>query len=152
MDALKDSDVRVRRAAAEALGDVEDQKAAGALEKALEDKDPVVRRLAAQSLGELDNLKRAPGRLVAALTDRDQQLAILAARSLGEIGDTTVVPALATAYRSDNPRMRYSVVAALADLEDRRGNEVLSVARKDPDQAVRHKASEVLHDREDDDD
>jgi hypothetical protein len=48
--------------------------------------------------------------------------------------------------------MRYSVVAALADLEDSRGNEVLSVARKDPDQAVRHKASEALHDREDDDD
>jgi len=48
--------------------------------------------------------------------------------------------------------MRYSVVAALAELEDSRGNEVLSAARKDPDQVVRHKASEVLHDREDDDD
>jgi HEAT repeat protein len=151
-EALKDSDVRVRRAAAEALGEVEDQKAAGALEKALEDKDPVVRRLAAQSLGELDGLKRAPGRLVGALADRDQQLAIIAARSLGEIGDTTVVPALSTAYGSENPRLRFSVVSALADLDDERGNAVLGQARKDPDQIVRHKASEVLRDREDDDD
>jgi hypothetical protein len=79
-------------------------------------------------------------------------LAIIAARSLGEIGDTLVVPALASAYRSEDPRMRYSVVSALGELEDSRGNAVLSLARNDRDQIVRHKASEVLEDREDDDD
>jgi len=42
---------------AEALGQVESQKAADALGKALGDSDPVVRRLAAQALGELDGLK-----------------------------------------------------------------------------------------------
>lgn len=151
-DALQDKDVRVRRAAAEALGEVEDPKAGGPLDKALDDKDPVVRRLAAQALGELDGLPRAPARLVTALADRDIELAIIAAKALGEIGDSTVVPALATAYRSENPRLRYSVVSALAELDDGQGNEVLSLARKDPDQIVRHKASEVLKDREDDDD
>jgi HEAT repeat protein len=48
--------------------------------------------------------------------------------------------------------MRYSVVSALGELEDSRGNAVLSLARNDRDQIVRHKASEVLEDREDDDD
>jgi HEAT repeat protein len=151
-DALRDKDVRVRRAAAQALGEVENHKAAGPLERALEDPDPVVRRLAAQSLGELDGLKRAPARLVTALTDRDAELAIIAARSLGEIGDTVVVPALANAYRSEDPRLRYSVVSALSELEDGRGDAVLNLASKDRDQIVRHKAAEILEDREDDDD
>jgi HEAT repeat protein len=117
----------------------------------LDDPDPVVRRLAAQSLGELEGLKRAPARLVTALGDRDAELAVIAALSLGEIGDTVVVPALATAYRSENPRIRYSVVAALAELEDRRGDAVLNAASQDRDQVVRHKATEALRDRDDDD-
>jgi HEAT repeat protein len=149
---LGDKDVRVRRAAAQALGEVEDHKAAGPLVQAMDDPDPVVRRLAAQSLGELDGLKRAPARLVTALGDRDTEMAIIAALALKEIGDTAVVPALATAYRSDNPRLRYSIVAALAELEDHRGDAVLSQASNDRDQIVRHKAAEALRDREDDDD
>ena len=149
--AMKDKDVRVRRATAEALGEVEDHRAAETLVKALDDGDAVVRRLAAQSLGELDGLKRAPPRLVSALGDRDPELAVLAAQSLGEIGDTGVVPALAAAYRSDNPRIRYSVVAALAELEDARGEAVFNLASNDRDQIVRHKAAEALRDREDDD-
>jgi HEAT repeat protein len=62
------------------------------------------------------------------------------------------VPALVAAYRSDNPRMRYSVVAALAELEDQRGEPVLNLASNDRDQVVRHKAAEALRDLEDDDD
>jgi HEAT repeat protein len=150
-EALRDKDVRVRRAAAQALGEVEDHKAAGPLAEALQDTDPVVRRLAAQSLGELDGLKRAPARLVTALSGPDDELAIIAARSLGEIGDTGVVPALATAYRSENPRLRYSVVSALEELEDHRGDQVLLAASKDRDQIVRHKAAEAIRDRDDDD-
>jgi HEAT repeat protein len=48
--------------------------------------------------------------------------------------------------------MRYSIVSALAELDDSRVNDVLTLARKDRDQIVRHKAAEALHDREDDDD
>jgi HEAT repeat protein len=87
---------------------------------------------------------------VAALRGRDAELAIIAARSLGEIGDTLAVPALATAYQSENPRLRYSVVTALAELEDRRGDPVLEAASRDRDQIVRHRAAEAIQDRDDD--
>jgi HEAT repeat protein len=103
-------------------------------------------------LGELDGLKKAPERLVQALADRDAELTVIAAMSLGQIGDTTAVPALAAAYRSDNPRLRYAVVSALSDLDDRRADDLLDVASKDRDQEVRHKAAEALKDRDHDDD
>ena len=59
---------------------------------------------------------------------------------------------MAAAYRSDSPRLRYSVVAALAELEDERGEAVLNVASNDRDQIIRQKAAEALRDREDHDD
>jgi HEAT repeat protein len=79
-------------------------------------------------------------------------MAVIAAMSLGQIGDTTAVPALTAAYRSENPRLRYAVVAALSDLDDRRGDDLLSLASQDRDQTVRHKAQEALRDRDHDDD
>jgi hypothetical protein len=42
------------------------------------------------------------------------------------------------------------VVAALAELEDRRGDAVLATASRDPDRIVRHAANEALKDRDDD--
>ena len=68
------------------------------------------------------------------------------------LGGWVAVPALANAYRSEDPRLRYSVVSALSELEDGRGDAVLNLASKDRDQIVRHKAAEILEDREDDDD
>jgi HEAT repeat protein len=60
------------------------------------------------------------------------------------------VPALTTAYRSENPRLRYAVVSALSDIDDYRGDDLLSTASKDRDQAVRRKAAETLRDRDHD--
>ena len=62
------------------------------------------------------------------------------------------MPALAKAYTSPDPRLRFAVVRALADIEDRRGTQVLDLARQDPDRIVRRVASEALKDRHDDDD
>lgn len=156
MTALRDQDVAVRRAAAEALGEVEDPKAAGPLAEAMGDQDRVVRRLAAQSLGELDNLKHAPARLIAGLADSDPELRIITAQSLGEIGDSTAVPALSKAYVGAEPRLRYAIVKALAETEDRRGDATLIIAQRDQDQIVRRVAAEAVkdrrEDREDDDD
>jgi len=61
------------------------------------------------------------------------------------------VPALASAYRSDDPRLRYAVVKALAETDDRRGTATLTIARQDGDRIVRHAAAEALKDRDDDD-
>ena len=146
----RDKDVAVRRAAAEALGEVEDPKAAGPLAEAMGDHDLVVRRLAAQSLGELDNLGRAPARLITGLADPDPELRIIAARSLGEIGDSAAVPALSRAYTGAEPRFRYAIVKALAETEDRRGDAILNIAQRDQDQIVRRVATEALKDRRED--
>jgi HEAT repeat protein len=52
--------------------------------------------------------------------------------------------------------LRYAIVEALAETEDRRGDVVLALAASDKDQAIRHTAAEALkdrqEDREDDDD
>jgi HEAT repeat protein len=136
---------------ADALGQVEDRGAEAALIRALDDSDPVVRRLAAQALGELNGDRRAPARLITALGDRDPELRIIAARSLGEIGDTAAAPALAGAYQSHDPRLRYAVVTAMSELDGHHADAVLQLARNDSDQIVRHKAAQVLKDRDDDD-
>jgi HEAT repeat protein len=112
----------------------------------------VVRRLAAQSLGELDNLQRAPPKLIAALADRDAELRVITALSLGEIGDSSAVPSLAGAYSGAEPRLRFAIVHALAELEDRRGDAVLALAAREKDTAIRRIAEEALEDRHDDDD
>jgi HEAT repeat protein len=122
------------------------------LAQAIDDGDLVVRRLAAQSLGELDNLKRAPARLMSALSDPDPELRIIAAMALAEIGDSAAVPALSKGYAGAEPRFRYAIVKALAETDDRRGDVVLLLAARDKDQAIRHTAAEALKDRHDDDD
>jgi HEAT repeat protein len=152
MEALADKDVMVRRAAAEALGEIENHKAAAPLARAIDDGDPVVRRLAAQALGELDGFGRAPARLVSALGDRDAELRVIAAMSLGEIADPAALPELATAYRSEDPRLRFAVVKAVSQIEDRRGDATLVLARQDRDQIIRRTAAEALEDRREDDD
>ena len=120
----------------------------GDLARAIDDGDMVVRRLA-QSLGELDNLKRAPARLVAAERYRP--------RAQGHRGDvaerdrrlrrgTGVEDAGADAF----PAMRSSRTPAETD--DGRGVRRRCLAAKDKDQAIRHTAAEALKDRHDDDD
>jgi HEAT repeat protein len=66
--------------------------------------------------------------------------------------DTTTVPALAAAYASLDPHLRFAVIKALADMDDRRVNVTLALAKKDRDRIVRHTAGEALKDREDDED
>jgi len=151
-EALHDNVVEVRRAAAEALGELESLRAAGALAQAITDPDIVVQRLAAQSLGELDNLKRAPPQLVAALGSSDQELRIIAAMALGEIADSVAVPALSRTYAGAKPRLRYAVVRALAEIDDRRGDTVLALAAREKDAAIRHTAAEALKNRHEDND
>lgn len=150
--ALEDDLVPVRRAAAEALGEIGNPRSADALATSLGDSDVVVSRLAAQALGELDDLERAPARLVAALSDDDLELGVIAAMSLGEIGDSSAVPALSQAYPGAEPRLRYAIVRALSETDDRRGDAVLAVATRDKVGAIRRTAAEALKERREDED
>ena len=48
-------------------------------------------------------------------------------------------------------RFRYAVVKALSEIEDRRGDKTLYVARDDRDPVIRQAATEALKERHDDD-
>jgi HEAT repeat protein len=97
-------------------------------------------------------LERAPARLITAIGDNDRELRVIAAMSLGEIGDSVAVPALSQAYVGAEPRLRYALVRALAEIEDRRGDAVLELAAREKDPAIRHTAAEALKDRHEDED
>jgi hypothetical protein len=59
---------------------------------------------------------------------------------------------LSQAYTGAEPRLRFAIVHALAEMEDRRGDAVLTLAAREKDTAIRRLATEALHDRRDDDD
>jgi hypothetical protein len=106
IQALGDSDWDVRRAAAEALGDLGDPQAIPALIKALGDSDWVVRRASAEALGKLGDPQAIPA-LIKALGDSDWVVRRASAEALGAIGDPQAIPALIQAlgdWRSENVR------------------------------------------------
>jgi HEAT repeat protein len=82
IQALGDSDSAVRRAAAEALGDIGDPQAVPALIQALGDSDWDVRWAAAKALGKLGDPQAIPA-LIQALGDSDWDVRFAAAWALG---------------------------------------------------------------------
>jgi len=82
-----DSDPRIRRRAALAIGRVGLAEGAGAVKPLLADADPDVRQMAAFALGLLADKASVP-ELTAALQDADPRVRGRAAEALGLIGDT----------------------------------------------------------------
>jgi HEAT repeat protein len=82
--ALKDSDAGVRRAAADALGELDNRRAVPALIEAVKDADPDVRRHAIDALGEIGD-PRALDALTKALKDEDATIRRHAAAAIAEV-------------------------------------------------------------------
>jgi len=91
IQALGDSDRDVRRAAAEALGDLGDPQAVPALIQALRDDWEAVRRAAAEALGKLGDPQAIPP-LIQALGDYWYDVRFAAAEALGKLGDPQAIP------------------------------------------------------------
>src|SRR5229473_2506993 len=83
--ALKDTDAGVRRAAVNALAELNSRRAVPALSAALKDGDPDVRKRAITSLGEIGDA-RALDALTLALKDEDASIRRSAAMAIAEIG------------------------------------------------------------------
>ena len=124
---LKDPKVRVRAAAAYALGALESREDTPALLGALADAEPHVRFAAVVALGRVKD-PASVGGLVAALRDKDEEVRGYAAEALGAIGaggasgparDGRATAGLVERLEQDmNATVRVRAATALADLAD----------------------------------
>jgi HEAT repeat protein len=166
---LQDADSRTRQAAAKALGEIGDPRAAESLVAALRDHyqvvrrsamrglgvfwqlqdvssladdDPNVRQAAARALGELGDV-RAVGPLIAALKDEDSRTHKAAAKALGEIGDPAIERLIA-ALEDKDPPTREAAARALGELGDARAVDPLIAALENEDSGTRRAAAKAL--------
>jgi HEAT repeat protein len=115
---LDDKEIRVRAAAAYALGAHRDKAVTPWLLKALKDKDLNVRFAAAVGLGRVRDPASIPG-LIGALRDKDEDVRGYAALALGDIRDRIATPHLVERLREDiMAQVRGFAAMALSKLKD----------------------------------
>ena len=141
----KDSDMRVREAAAEALGKIGPEEVP-ALIKALGDENSYVRSAAAEALGKIG--PEAVPALIRALGDEDSSVRWRAAYTLGEIGPEAkeAVLALIRALGDEDSSVRWRAARALGKIgpEAKEAVPALIEALGDKDEQVREAAAEAL--------
>jgi hypothetical protein len=142
IQALGDSDWAVRRASAEALGDLGDPQAVPALIKALGNGDRDVRRAAAEALGKLGDPQAVPA-LIQALGDRSENVRRASAEALVKIG-TPAVPALIQALGDRSENVRRASAEALGKLGDPQAIPALIEALGDRSENVRRAARQAI--------
>jgi HEAT repeat protein len=113
--ALREPDVRIRRFAADVLGEVNDPRAVDPLIASLKDPDRLVGQSAIMSLAKLGDA-RAVAPLVAALKDGNQFTRRVAVNALGAIGDAGAIEPLIAALDDQDGDVREAVCAALKAL------------------------------------
>jgi len=141
---LKDKDVSVRRAAADALKGIGDSRAVEALIEALKDKDVSVRRNAAWALYEIGDAGSVEA-LMGALKDTDTAVRVHAARTLSGLGDVSTVEALKEALKDADAEVRGDAAWGLGRIADAGSVEALIEALKGEEDAdVRRVATDAL--------
>jgi HEAT repeat protein len=144
----EDPSADIRRQAAWALGEIEDDGAVMALLVAMQDEDVEVRRMAVWALGELEDEAAIPA-LVVALEDEDGEIRRHAVWALGEIESPRALEALRTVIRDEDQEVRRQVVWALGQIEDPSAVPDLVVALRDEDAEIRRHAVWALGEIED---
>jgi len=117
VEALKDKDLKIRRAAAEALGFMRDPTTVGPLLDALKDPDAKVRLFALSSLNRLKDASMVDG-LIGALEDKNPKVREAAASTLGQLEDKKAVDGLIKALKDKVSQVRTAAVWALYGLQD----------------------------------
>ncbi|MSP17935.1 MAG: HEAT repeat domain-containing protein [Myxococcales bacterium] len=153
--ALRDTgstDLRVRVAAANALGDVTEPEERAAAVTALlplaDDGRPEVRCHALMSLGHLGD-ERALEPLIERLGDGDAEVRQCAAIALGALGDARAFEPLVRGLKEGPPDLRMQAAASLAELAPGRAYDLLIPAIRDEDAEVRATIAQLLGDLED---
>jgi len=114
-DALQDSSAEVRGAAAQALGELRDNRAVAPLIKSLGDKDVEVRQHAAHALGEIRDASAA-GALIQAVKDPNPGVRESAIVALANMRSTDALNAILEAMKDADPAVRKAAVEALAQI------------------------------------
>ncbi len=110
IEALKDRDVDVRRAAAQALANLEDPRAVPGLIAALGDGDAQVRASAAMALGSLEDRRAVPG-LLGLLKDSSVEVRRYALSALSNFPDGVPVDVVLATMNDADPEMRQVAIS-----------------------------------------
>ena len=147
LQALTQSDFKVRKFAAIGLGEVDsiaDREAViDALSARLGDAHPDVRDQSAWALGEIEDAG-AVEPLVRALQDSEPRVRARAAWALGEIEDSSAVSGLLAALHDSDAAVREKSVWALGEIESERAVEGLVPLLGDSDAKIRRQAAWAL--------
>jgi HEAT repeat protein len=140
---LADPNIRIRAAAAEALGQLGKTAApivASCIEDATDQGDYMTARFAAKAAGLIGSAE-ALAPLLDALSNEDSLLASEAALALGNLSDERALPDLLDALVRDDANVRFTAAQALGTLEHPGALEALEARiREDEDEGVRAKA------------
>jgi HEAT repeat protein/beta-lactamase regulating signal transducer with metallopeptidase domain len=115
---LSDSDEWVRAAAARALGEIKDERAADKLISALSDGEWRVRELSAWALSEMKEERAVEALCNVLVSDAQAEVRRTAAEALGEIRSARALPSLKQALNDAEPRVRTKAKWAIAEIED----------------------------------
>lgn len=115
IEALRDGDTDVRRAACHSLSNLEDRRSIPALIDVLKDADAEVRACAARALGSFEDKRALPG-LIALLKDKDKDVRESALSALGSFRDQVPVSAILTALGDEDNDIKQAAIG-LAECE-----------------------------------
>jgi len=141
--ALKDPDPKVREAAANSLGQLEDPRAIPGLIEASRDASSAVRAAALESLSRFDD-PRVVDPMIQALKDPNREVRQDAAQSLGRFNDARAVRPLTAALSDSSADVRQAAAESLGELHDAQAAPALGGALKDPKADVRQAAAQAL--------
>jgi HEAT repeat protein/beta-lactamase regulating signal transducer with metallopeptidase domain len=147
LEAARDPDLEVRRAAIRSLGRYEDPSTAPAFREALRDPDHEIRTIAIEALSELKD-RSSVGAIAAALRDENVEVRRAAADALDDLPAASARTELIAALRDPDAEVREKAISALARLKDPAATDALLAAMKDPKADVRARAIEALHELE----
>ncbi|MFB0560775.1 MAG: HEAT repeat domain-containing protein [Candidatus Lokiarchaeia archaeon] len=134
---------KIRRTAAEYLGDLKDKRAVEPLIQTLKNDEEDIRAEAAKALGSIKDLRAVPP-LIQALKDENWEVREDVAWALGKIGDTRAVEPLLQALKDESNEVRTVAAEALGGMGDSRVVPDLIQALKDEEAWVRMSAASQL--------
>jgi HEAT repeat protein len=154
LQALNNSDWRVRKFAAHGLGEAEPQAdrttAVAALGNRLTtDANADVRERSAWALGEIEDAAAVDALTGALRGDADRRVRATAAWALGEIEHPSAVPGLVAVLDDSDIELRKKAAWALGEIESATAVDGLVNALKDPDAGMRRQAAWSLGEIED---